>query len=444
MPRFVAYEYDSIPCKISGKRLTQFQKHLQEIWQRRWEMKPTETSPRSVQAYLAFENSRIKAQNYVGIIHWEDFHFQILPKIFASSPALDTALIGRHLLYYLSYADSWNYTISLSDLDTFEGQDWAELSMYILVLLIEDLIQQEPYFHYQRETLQVKHWRGKLAVQPYLLKSIVSGNWQDVYCEVSHWQLDNQFNRILKYVCRQIFAKSSLEFLQTKTGQILQLLHMVSDEICTYADCMQVEVSSLLPLHRAILENCKMYLLNEEINPAKGQVPSFFWMIPMESLYERFIAGFIRVHFPEWSIEVQSRNYLATTGEGKEVFQIRSDIYLPLQHIIMDTKYKLRLPPFHDERYGVSPEDVYQVLSYGVARACRKMILLYPALFQEQNIGMKQRKFTISNPFKPQESVAVYAMDLDITMPLSSGLKEKLDQKIKKQINDIIISLSGE
>jgi 5-methylcytosine-specific restriction enzyme subunit McrC len=48
--------------------------------------------------------------------------------------------------------------------------------------------------------------------------------------------------------------------------------------------------------------------------------------------------------------------------------------------LIIDTKYKVRQADARDKKKGVAQTDMYQMLSYGYRRGCKRIILLYPGV----------------------------------------------------------------
>jgi 5-methylcytosine-specific restriction enzyme subunit McrC len=433
------FEHQPIHLPFRGGKLQAFQNYLQEIWQRRigfgdWDEIESDYQPFLAVGGSSFAKRKALTRNYVGCIRFQDWELNILPKIFQNNSTLDLGLIWRHLLYYLSYSSNFHFPHSWQEADTLPAESGQEIWWYWLVSISEEIYQTQAYKMYQNNIETTNHFQGRLATSKYIQESLNTGNWQELHCEYAPWQVDNTFNQIVKYVLQSIKTQTTIEATQIKIEAVLAQLNEVSDSVCQVGDCAEVRFSALLPLHPILLESCKVFLQNEAMKGSAGHTPQFCWLLPMERVYEQFLAGFIRTHFPAWQAEVQSTEYLAQS-EGKAVFPIRNDIYLTSKNVILDTKYKLRPTPFKDRQAGVSAEDMYQMLSYGVARRSEKVILLYPALLGEQNLDAKRKKFTLATPY----NLSIEAIDLQITLARTQDFKNELDKKISTQLNEIIL-----
>ncbi|MBK6989185.1 MAG: hypothetical protein IPH33_13755 [Bacteroidetes bacterium] len=148
----------------------------------------------------------------------------------------------------------------------------------------------------------------------------MTGKWQNFYCIHEPFVYDNLFNRIIKYVTRRLSSVSDNFLNKEKLNEILFLLHDVSDDMISAADCDKVQLNPLYEDHKQILELCKMFLSNQVIDMESDDSRNFCFMVPMEYIFEDFIFGFISDKWPELRIRNQSTDYLAL-NEGEEVFK---------------------------------------------------------------------------------------------------------------------------
>src|SRR5690606_10874020 len=104
-------------------------------------------------------------------------------------------------------------------------------------------------------------------------------------------------------------------------------------------------------------------------------------LLPMEYVFEDFIAGFVEKHFSEdWEVKYQKSDMYLT---DEKAFQLQHDIFLVSKSndsvkIIVDTKYKLRGNFKEDKKKGIAQSDLYQMTSYAFRKGCKHVLLLYP------------------------------------------------------------------
>lgn len=140
--------------------------------------------------------------------------------------------------------------------------------------------------------------------------------------------------------------------------------------------------------HFAALEGiCRMVLY--ELNPvvAGPQVQAQALLFDMNRVYESYVAGLLRVHFPDWSIQTQVTNRALGQVHGQRAFPLRPDLLLTRPDgtlIIADTKWK-RLRPGQSPTFGITNADAYQMLAYSQAfhapsASSFPLWLIYPRL----------------------------------------------------------------
>lgn len=132
-------------------------------------------------------------------------------------------------------------------------------------------------------------------------------------------------------------------------------------------------------------------------------------LLPMEYVFEEFIAGFLEKHFSEdWEVKYQKSEMYLT---DEQIFQMQHDIFLVSKRdnsikIIVDTKYKLRGNFKEDKKKGVAQNDLYQMTSYAFRRGCNNILLLYP---NQSDIINEPDVFHISNLDQSQSIVVTAA-----------------------------------
>jgi 5-methylcytosine-specific restriction enzyme subunit McrC len=280
--------------------------------------------------------------------------------------------------------------------------------------------------------------RGKLLTDPYMQQQLATGQWQKLQTRYAALQYDNGFNRLVKYVATQLLPLASRKSIQPLES-VLFLLQEVSEQEFFLSDMDTIHVNRLYEDHQEILQMCRFFLASEALCPPGQEGMYFSFLVPMERVFEYFVAGFLRHHFPQIQAKVQSRSYLAT-WQGSPVFQIRNDIWIPATNIILDTKYQLLNHDLEHLRKDINQADLYQMLAYAVRRNSTQVHLLYPGrvtqlqtLTYEIEKGLGDQTVYIHVHLIP----VILHEDVDLNqLTVSEYLEPLLKQALSKIINE--------
>lgn len=412
------FEWRSENFEGTKQQLSDFVNYLSGVWQNRnryiettEEISEEEEQEIKIQKQRFFDftiDGKISARNYVGVVQYEGVRIEVYPKIFANEKPEDTKKWQLNLLYWLTYCRKIKFPFSFADVSKLNFDDYLELLIYIFANYTEEIIGSQSYQAYQTVQEETPFLKGRLLFNDYLNHNLTTGRWQNFYCAHEPFVYDNQFNRIIKYVTKRLSAISENYLNKEKLNEILFILDEVSDVRCTADDCEKVKLNPLFEDHKHILELCKLYLSNQVIDMDSEDNRNFCFLVPMEYIFEDFVFGFIADKWPELNVKSQSYDYLAF-NKGKEVFQIRNDIYINNQ-LIIDTKYKLRSKN-DGLKAGVSQSDLYQMVSYALRRNCLDVMLLYPATGLTQNTSTS---FQVPSEMYA-DNINIHVHDIDIT-----------------------------
>jgi len=427
------YEWDTASHNLSEQQLHRFESYLHEVWQNRqkfdteensyWGNKPLEEQK---QQFFQFGyDHTLKARNYVGVVQFEGLRIQVLPKIMRDRNLLDAQLQQRNLLFWLSYCQRIRFPFGKANAATLDMEDTLELMVYVFANLATEQLSNQPMQAYQQLDETTGYMKGQLNMPTYIRKQLSTGRWHEFSCIHAPFVYDNLFNRIVKQVAQRLRYISNHPFNQNKLGELLFLLDEVSTQSVTAADCDKVSLNALQQDHTDVLQLCRLFLSNEVMDLNDDQSRNFCFLVPMEVVFEDFIAGFIEAYFPQWKASKQATDYLAT-NEGKPIFQIRNDLYFP-NRLIVDTKYKTLHP--NDDKFGISQADMYQMVAYAVKRNCFREMLLYPQ--------------TGENPFAKSFEVVSKELDLNISIDVKTidivGSELKISiEFVKQQIQTLL------
>jgi 5-methylcytosine-specific restriction enzyme subunit McrC len=146
-------------------------------------------------------------------------------------------------------------------------------------------------------------------------------------------------------------------------------------------ECLQQLYNRLncdyLPLHAL----CRFFLESSGPTHERGERRTLPFLVDMAHLFELFVAEWLRAHAPP-GLEVEVQDSIKL-GEER-AFEFVIDISLHDRATgrcvaVLDTKYKV------DEK--ASNEDIYQVVTYAVAKESDCAILVYPQVLQHQAVG---------------------------------------------------------
>ena len=397
------FEYkwnNDIPATLNEEH---FENYLDNIWNDRPKIKNWHTdeidesaTDNKKQRFIRFRAKEISSRNYVGVIRYNDTEINLLPKIFYKKEyegidgvsTKDIQNIHLHILYWLSYNKKIQFPKSLSDLKSIETDSFFEILILMYATYTRDATNRILYQYFHEVNQDNQFIKGRLDVNGYIRNNIATGNWQRVTCDYDIFDIDNSFNRIVKYVSKILLAHTNNDESKKLLHEIVFLLDDVEDVRMTRDDCEKVQLNPFFVELNAVLDYCKLFLSNSMIHSYKDEFKLFAFLLPMEKIFEEFVVGFLEENRKDLDIRAQKQDrYLASTKDSG-VFQLIPDIFIrnnvnESNNIIIDTKYKI-LNQTADSKKGVLQADMYQVISYAIRYDVRSIILLYPASISDR------------------------------------------------------------
>lgn len=435
LKNIIRFEYgEPVELPLSTVELRELKAYLRCMWQNRRFLEGFQVSSTENPPFFHWEQNVLFPRNYVGFFKFKDWIIEIYPKIFSTQPPVQSIMLN-HLLYYLHYAAPKYYAWQTQEgsADTTQGA-WLFYQKMILTQM-KTYLTQHLYQSYETQTESSPYLRGKIAIKPYLREVLASAKWQQISSKYEMPQIDNPLNQLIKSVLHHWQRQSEEASIQDVISDLLSLLGKVSRRHFTLREARQISLPRPARAAQQMLDFC-LYFLEDQIE-GLGSKPlqNFAWLLPMERIYEQFIVGFIQTHFPTLELVGQKSTYLASTRkEGRPVFRIQPDIYLPQQQKIIDMKYKLRNASL--SQGGVASEDMYQMLSYGLGRQCQNITLLYPARY-----GLapsKAQDFEVKEGFLVEKPISVRALDIEISTSIPSGWQDQLEKSLMTQLQGIL------
>ena len=155
------------------------------------------------------------------------------------------------------------------------------------------------------------------------------------------------------------------------------------------------------------------------MNRKDDQQRHFCFLVPMDLIYEDFIAGVVKTHLAgRFTVTSQAVNYLATTpADRKQGIQNQDDLLMTDKAsksvTVVDTKYKVRSYDTSDKKAGINQPDLYQLVSYGLRQNSRDVLLLYPVAYGKTPDPTQE--FTVTSALMANQPIHIRAVDLTVT-----------------------------
>ena len=429
--------------------VTSLDKALKESWDSRnksvWGYKENnDEEEENIQRFVSIlsNGNDLKAHKYVGVIQTSKLRVTVLPKITEPSDKetlSENEIILRatnNLLYFLRYAYQLNLPQSSSALSKHHySSDILEIIIYLFAENTLLALERNIFKYYDIVEENVNTIKGKLLLSEHIIQNVVRWKAYHHYCIYSQFQENNLFNRIIKYVTSILLHTTKSDINQQLLRKILSLLPDVDYQLYSSIDCDKVVLNQFQRDLRPILNYAKMILANSEMDFVEGRIELFHFFFDMDSLFERFVAGFMKYHLSNDGLQVYSqKSDLYLTEE--HIFQLRHDIYIERENkpfLIIDTKNKPADFSAIDKKSGISQSDLYQMLSYCIRRKVLNGLILYPKYISDVETGPKE--YTIKDSLS-DDIIKIKVAKLDIFV--NSQTNKEKDAFIKDQLQGIL------
>ena len=387
------------------------------------------------QRFLQFlhKSNEIKSNKYVGVIHYEDKKINLLPKIFFDSDkeysTNEINQIQNHILWWLSYCRKIkfpNYQTSLGSTKS----DFFEVLIYLFSKYTRELLNSSIYQQYEEVNRELSFIKGRLNTNEYINENLSKGKWHKLNCTYDAFVLDNEFNRIVKYVTSLLFNVTSSQDNKKNLREILFILDEVSDIRATAEQCARISFNPMFGEFETVRDYCQLFLTNCVSFDYKNDLKLFAFLLPMEYIFEDFIFGFIEKEIETVTAKAQrSDTYL----DEAKTFNLKPDLFLITEgkSLIADTKYKIVYSDESDPKKGISQNDLYQMLAYAIRFEVDNIILFYPNTIKENQDNSTE--LTIRDALANGKEISIKAFQLPI---LDSSLLER-DLETNTDLNEL-------
>lgn len=388
------------------------------------------------QKFAEIYRKRIKFLNYVGVLKTENLAIELLPKftrpIRRSFGEIDLEyrrLIMNNLLVMLSHTN--RLTIKRTDIASLEVEniDFLEIFINIFCKKLMEHLRLKQYKDYVKEYDEMNYVRERIDVRKYCSNP---AKYHKIPCYYHNRSMDNLLNRTLKYttflMSKIVRRKENYRLIKN----IQDILEPVSLTPVSVSEINTISFSRLNYELKPFIDVCKVLINGSSLALQASEVEFFSLLIPMERLFEEFIANFLienkeELFGPQVNIRAQeSIGYLLeeTKDRNRGIFNLNPDLTIKSDsnNYILDTKYKLL--EREERNAGVSSQDAYQM--HGYAKWADSIILLYPKQDEEVSADWKFR-------FESGRVVGLFVRTIDLSKDLYNDL-----EGFKKEMREII------
>lgn len=372
----------------------------------------------------------LRTGSHCGLIQAGPWTLEILPKIYDDQqPARDRGALVRMLATCVDvplWLDSAAHSGLADDLLTIVIRAYLEeAGRQLRQGWIKAYVDQED---------RLTRPRGRLNLSEQVRRGRAAAH--QLYCAFDELTVDNGFNRVVRAAL--VLAGPRLPVgsrLRAKADQLDLALADVG--VITPGEALRTR----LPGHRLtsrydrllLMASWLLRLLGPDVHG--GPEEGFGLTFDMNRLFQETVSIALGAAIRRHPLRQRLRltwerpvHPLVTDASGIGRFMMMPDICLWLDDkliAILDAKWK-RLSPAQDEhKGGIAQADLYQLLAYGYAYGCNRLILIYPHHPELRNWSLP--RFRYCTPTQTAITLQVAAFDLNAS-------RSAADQLLQQQI----------
>jgi 5-methylcytosine-specific restriction enzyme subunit McrC len=246
---------------------------------------------------------------------------------------------------------------------------------------LDALVTRGLRFEYQQVQDELPFLRGRLDLSLQLRQRPGCSHRFHVRHDV--YLPDRPENRLLKLALERVRTS-------TQDPENWRLAQELSHRLVEIPASKQVDrdfrswgTNRLLAHYRQVKPWCEL-ILNQHMPLAlAGDYGGMSLLFPMEKLFERFVARWLRRTLVQGvDMRTPARSLSLCDHQQRPIFQLEPDIYIVegIRHWVLDTKWKLLDAGNRKDKYGLSQGDFYQLFAYGqkYLKGSGSLALIYP------------------------------------------------------------------
>lgn len=375
----------------------------------------------SLQNVFTFTSKGIKAKNYVGILKYKNYQFEILPKLIdnnkiAKEDDKERKIILKNLLYMLSLTKKLDVKESEIAKISKSKNPFLEILIKIYATSLFECLKRFIPKNYVTEEDNLTVLKGKLLFSKHIIKNSV--NQAKFYCQYDEFSENNLLNQLFYYVSRLLYFVSN-------DNENKRTLKFITDCFCDI-DFKKINIYKIRNLKltknqtafQKPFDLAKMFLENSLIDMNQHKIKTISLLWDMNKLFEEFIFEFIRKNKDKINENFKKNNQIEVIKyqECKKLLYCKEikrycknsfvDIFVNFKNkkvVIIDTKYKLN----HDDIGKLDNQDIFQMVTYETIHNSQNAILIYPTIKDKTINQTKEKiyKYKLCNSNKDTKQV---------------------------------------
>lgn len=257
--------------------------------------------------------------------------------------------------------------------------------------------------------------KGKLLFGGQIRHNLV--HKERFYTSSDEYIADIAPNRLIKSTLELIHSKATSHATLTLINQCLEIFEEIPSSGNIEGDFLSCTSSRHFSYYDNLLEWCKLFLQGNSFSAYSGESKAYALLFPMEKLFESYVTHMLKQNNPNTTIHAQSSSqHLLYTKDNSPLFKLKPDLLFEIKEeekrkIIADTKWK-PLKNAEDKKHGIAQSDLYQVFAYAHYHQAQEVWLIYPKLYEQNNSEEGEIKKIVENLREWNEKKYAYKHDI--------------------------------
>lgn len=398
----------------------------------------------------------IVPQNFVGTIPLNDIQIEILPKI----PLVENDIVAEkirflEILQNITYFKEKIFNDSKIEI---ANTSILEIFIHFFIKEVEKIIEKGLLYRYTDRNENISIFKGKLDINNHIKYNF--SHKEKFFMKFDEFFINSLENSIIKLTIQKLKQISVNPKNKEKLNKISHHFENISILPNSIENLKYITFDRTNDYYKSSIQWSKIFLNNQSSSIfSTNNVGVTTMLFPMETIFENYIANKLinivkEKFYNELIVKVQDDScsvFSTTTLNDTEInnmFKIKPDIVIKnktsKEIFILDTKWKI-LDKL-DNKFKISMDDIYQILSYVKiyndryknTYTCEKAYLIYPAtdirkntFSSEDRIKLKTDNFELNICFVNLSSEE--ATEKDLVNILNKFMKKgEKNEKIRK------------
>ncbi|WP_427169618.1 McrC family protein [Fusobacterium nucleatum] len=398
----------------------------------------------------------IVPQNFVGTIPLNDIQIEILPKI----PLVENDIVAEkirflEILQNITYFKEKIFNDSKIEI---ANTSILEIFIHFFIKEVEKIIEKGLLYRYTDRNENISLFKGKLDINNHIKYNF--SHKEKFFMKFDEFFINSLENSIIKLTIQKLKQISVNPKNKEKLNKISHHFENISILPNSIENLKYITFDRTNDYYKSSIQWSKIFLNNQSSSIfSTNNVGVTTMLFPMETIFENYIANKLinivkEKFYNELIVKVQDDSCSAFSTvtlndtEINNMFKIKPDIVIKnkvsKEIFILDTKWKI-LDKL-DNKFKISMDDIYQILSYVKIYndrykntfTCEKAYLIYPAtdirkntFSSEDRIKLKTDNFELNICFVNLSSEE--ATEKDLVNILNKFMKKgEKNEKIRK------------